>query len=346
MGDQRGVRLGHAELDPHARHRRGQGQRQRRRGRARPPDRRLAARASSARSCTSCAAAAAASAAPRSARAAARATRSSSRVDGGSGRGRPRTAEAPRRSSTSTARSWRARPASTGRAPRYDAGMISPPPDGARRLGEHALPPRAARPTRRRTALRDADRATARAARAASTSRRLVPEVLAGVLPRSTRRCCAVAYDHQDAGRPRLHRTAASQEMAEHARARARLRRRRSARARRSSTAATPAAPPGRFTYREGKARARCASWPTREGIDLAESYAYSDSESDLPMLRLVGHPVAVNPDAELARIAARGGLGGPALRAAAAQAARRRRAGRDGRRGRGGPQAQVRRRA
>jgi HAD superfamily hydrolase (TIGR01490 family) len=40
------------------------------------------------------------------------------------------------------------------------------------------------------------------------------------------------------------------------------------------------------------------------EGIDLAASYAYSDSVTDLPMLELVGHPVAVNPDRELARIA------------------------------------------
>ena len=40
------------------------------------------------------------------------------------------------------------------------------------------------------------------------------------------------------------------------------------------------------------------------EGIDLAGSYAYSDSITDLPMLDLVGHPVAVNPDRELARIA------------------------------------------
>jgi hypothetical protein len=39
-------------------------------------------------------------------------------------------------------------------------------------------------------------------------------------------------------------------------------------------------------------------------GLDLAESWAYSDSESDLPMLRAVGHPVAVNPDAELERVA------------------------------------------
>jgi hypothetical protein len=41
-----------------------------------------------------------------------------------------------------------------------------------------------------------------------------------------------------------------------------------------------------------------------REGIDLSQSFAYSDSESDLPMLRAVGNPVVVNPDAELTRIA------------------------------------------
>jgi HAD superfamily hydrolase (TIGR01490 family) len=38
--------------------------------------------------------------------------------------------------------------------------------------------------------------------------------------------------------------------------------------------------------------------------IDLAGSYAYSDSATDLPMLEVVGHPVAVNPDKELARTA------------------------------------------
>jgi HAD superfamily hydrolase (TIGR01490 family) len=40
------------------------------------------------------------------------------------------------------------------------------------------------------------------------------------------------------------------------------------------------------------------------EGIDLAASYAYSDSITDLPMLELVGHPVVVNPDRDLLRIA------------------------------------------
>src|SRR5438270_1064372 len=37
-----------------------------------------------------------------------------------------------------------------------------------------------------------------------------------------------------------------------------------------------------------------------REGLDLTRCSAYSDSVNDLPMLSLVGHPVAVNPDAQL----------------------------------------------
>ena len=36
------------------------------------------------------------------------------------------------------------------------------------------------------------------------------------------------------------------------------------------------------------------------EGYDLAQSYAYSDSSTDLPMLEAVGHPFAVNPDRAL----------------------------------------------
>lgn len=41
-----------------------------------------------------------------------------------------------------------------------------------------------------------------------------------------------------------------------------------------------------------------------RERINLSESYAYSDSISDLPMLSIVGHPVAVNPDFRLKQTA------------------------------------------
>lgn len=59
----------------------------------------------------------------------------------------------------------------------------------------------------------------------------------------------------------------------------------------------------GPFCYGEGKVEAiqELAKW---ENFDLGQCYAYSDSASDLPMLEAVGHPVAVNPDARLARVA------------------------------------------
>ena len=41
-------------------------------------------------------------------------------------------------------------------------------------------------------------------------------------------------------------------------------------------------------------------------GLDLARSFAYSDSFNDLPMLSLVGHPCAINPDRRLAQHAQR----------------------------------------
>jgi HAD superfamily hydrolase (TIGR01490 family) len=44
------------------------------------------------------------------------------------------------------------------------------------------------------------------------------------------------------------------------------------------------------------------------QDIDLARSYAYSDSATDIPMLECVGNPVAVNPDRELLRVAEESG--------------------------------------
>ena len=41
-----------------------------------------------------------------------------------------------------------------------------------------------------------------------------------------------------------------------------------------------------------------------QKGIDLAGSFSYSDSITDLPMLEAVGNPVAVNPEKELRAIA------------------------------------------
>lgn len=66
----------------------------------------------------------------------------------------------------------------------------------------------------------------------------------------------------------------------------------------------------GRYTgelefYAYGPAKAdEIRHIAAREGIDLSESYAYSDSATDLPLLEAVGHPVAVNPDRDLKKVA------------------------------------------
>jgi len=57
------------------------------------------------------------------------------------------------------------------------------------------------------------------------------------------------------------------------------------------------------YAYGPGKAEAMRAL-AAEEGYDLSESYAYSDSYTDLPMLEVVGHPYAVNPDEQLRRVA------------------------------------------
>lgn len=57
------------------------------------------------------------------------------------------------------------------------------------------------------------------------------------------------------------------------------------------------------YAYGPGKAEAM-REMAEEQDVDLAQSYAYSDSLTDLPMLEAVGHPVVVNPDSELAAIA------------------------------------------
>jgi HAD superfamily hydrolase (TIGR01490 family) len=57
------------------------------------------------------------------------------------------------------------------------------------------------------------------------------------------------------------------------------------------------------YAYGENKAKA-ITELAASEGYDLSRCYAYSDSITDLPMLEVVGHPVAVNADKDLARIA------------------------------------------
>ena len=132
--------------------------------------------------------------------------------------------------------------------------------------------------------------------------RRMAPRVLAGVLPRLYPQMLEVAYAHQDAGRPIYICTAASQEMASMLSLVLSFDGGIGSRSEVLDGVYT-GREGGPFNYREGKAQA-LRELAEREDIDLAASYAYSDSESDLPMLRLVGHPVAVNPDKELARVA------------------------------------------
>ncbi len=131
---------------------------------------------------------------------------------------------------------------------------------------------------------------------------RLAPRVLAGVLPRLYPQMLALAYEHQDAGRPVFIVTAGSQEMAALLAHVLGFDGGIGSRSEIVDGVYTGRAG-GPFTYREGKAQA-LRELAAERGIDLGASFGYSDSESDLPMLRTVGHPVAVNPDATLARVA------------------------------------------
>lgn len=56
-----------------------------------------------------------------------------------------------------------------------------------------------------------------------------------------------------------------------------------------------------------GKA-ARLRDFATGRDINLAASFVYSDAFADVPALEMVGHPVAVYPDARLAALAAERG--------------------------------------
>jgi HAD superfamily hydrolase (TIGR01490 family) len=131
---------------------------------------------------------------------------------------------------------------------------------------------------------------------------RLAPLVLSGVLPRLYPQMLEVAHRHQDAGVPVFICTAATQgtaDMLAHVlgfdgAAGSRLEAR---------DGVYTGGFDGPFCYREGKP-ARMRELAGARGLDLAASWAYSDSASDLPMLEAVGNPVAVNPDRELGLVA------------------------------------------
>ncbi len=137
----------------------------------------------------------------------------------------------------------------------------------------------------------------------ALTIARMEPEVMAEILPRVFPQMLAEVHAHQDAGRPTFIVSAAGHDIVE---ALARVLRMEGGIGTRYEV--DPAGDftgrlDGPFVYGPGKVEAMEA-FAAAHDIDLAQSYAYSDSISDLPMLRAVGNPVAVNPDPPLASIA------------------------------------------
>ena len=55
--------------------------------------------------------------------------------------------------------------------------------------------------------------------------------------------------------------------------------------------------------FGEGKAQ-RAAIWARSRGLDLEHAHFYTDSITDAPLLNIVAHPVAVNPDPRLKQLA------------------------------------------
>jgi len=61
----------------------------------------------------------------------------------------------------------------------------------------------------------------------------------------------------------------------------------------------------GTPSYQQGKVT-RLQSWLSQTGHSLEDSYFYSDSHNDIPLLELVSNPVAVDPDPQLTAVAER----------------------------------------
>lgn len=133
--------------------------------------------------------------------------------------------------------------------------------------------------------------------------KRMVPDLLAGILPRIYPQMLAEVRAHQDAGRPTFIVSAAGHGVVELLANVLDMEG--------GIGSRYEVSPEGNYTGElvDGLNYGELKIGPMRRfadehDLDLDASWAYSDSVSDLPMLELVGNPVAVNPDAELARIA------------------------------------------
>jgi HAD superfamily hydrolase (TIGR01490 family) len=141
----------------------------------------------------------------------------------------------------------------------------------------------------------------------AKTVDRMGPEVMAAVLPRVFPQMLEEVHAHQDEGRPAFIVSAAGNDVVESLARVLGMEGGIGTRYEVDAEGSFTGRFEGPFVYGPGKVEAMEA-FAARHEIDLGASYAYSDSLSDLPMLRAVGHPVAVNPDPPLAAIAQREG--------------------------------------
>ncbi|HMI81269.1 MAG TPA: HAD-IB family hydrolase [Solirubrobacterales bacterium] len=137
----------------------------------------------------------------------------------------------------------------------------------------------------------------------ARTIERMGPEVMAAILPRVFPQMLEEVYAHQDAGRPTFIVSAAGNDVVGLLAHVLGMEGGIGTRYEVDGDGNFTGRLDGPFVYGPGKVEAM-EEFAAAHGIELAESYAYSDSLSDLPMLRAVGNPVAVNPDPPLAAIA------------------------------------------
>jgi HAD superfamily hydrolase (TIGR01490 family) len=132
---------------------------------------------------------------------------------------------------------------------------------------------------------------------------RMGPEVMAAILPRVYPQMLDEVYAHQDAGRATFIVSAAGNGVVETLAAVLGMEGGIGTRYEVDGEGDFTGRFDGPFVYGPGKVEAM-ESFAAEHGIDLDASYAYSDSLSDLPMLRAVGNPVVVNPDPPLAELA------------------------------------------
>jgi len=132
---------------------------------------------------------------------------------------------------------------------------------------------------------------------------RLGPQVLAEVLPRIYPQMLDEVYSHRDEGRATFIVSAAGNDLVELVARVLGMEGGVGTRYEIDAHGNFTGELDGPFMYGKGKLEGM-RRFADSHDIDLTESWAYSDSASDLPMLRAVGNAVAVNPDAELAVVA------------------------------------------